>query len=86
MEEGKVKRVGRVRPRVRPQRVAGDKAYTGQPIRAYLHRQGIGAVIPRRANEARQGTQFNRQAYRERPGSKAGNSWRTVVGEETTTS
>ncbi|MDV2997941.1 MAG: hypothetical protein N4J56_007646 [Chroococcidiopsis sp. SAG 2025] len=55
MEQGEVKRVGRGRPRVRPQRVAGDKAYTGRPIRAYLQRRGIGAVIPRRSNESRRG-------------------------------
>lgn len=42
MEQGKVKRVGRGRPRVRPQRVAGDKAHTGRPIRLYLHQRGIG--------------------------------------------
>ena len=66
MEQGKVKRLGRGRPRVRPQRVTGDKAYTGRPIRLYLQRRGIGAVIPRRSNESRQGTRFDRQAYRER--------------------
>jgi hypothetical protein len=32
MEQGEVKRPGRGRPRLRPQRVAGDKAYTGRPI------------------------------------------------------
>jgi transposase len=31
-----------------------------------LRRRGIGAVIPRRANESRQGTRFDREAYRER--------------------
>ncbi|MBW4421808.1 MAG: hypothetical protein KME13_21745 [Myxacorys californica WJT36-NPBG1] len=36
MEQGEVKRVGRGRPRLRPQRVAGD------------NRRGIGVVIPRR--------------------------------------
>lgn len=66
MEQGAVKRVGRGRPRLRPQRVAGDKAYTGRPIRLYLRRRGIGAVIPRRSNESRQGTRFDRQVYRER--------------------
>ncbi len=66
MEQGKVKRVGRGRPRMRPQRVAGDKAYTGRPIRLYLRRRGIRAVIPRHSNESRQGTRFDRQAYRER--------------------
>ncbi len=66
MEQGEVKRAGRGRPRIRPQRVAGDKGYTGQPIRLYLHRRGIGVVIPRRSNESRQGVRFDRQAYRER--------------------
>lgn len=36
MEQGEVKRPGLGRPRLRPQRVAGDQAYTGQPIRLYL--------------------------------------------------
>lgn len=66
MEQGAVKRSGRGRPRLRPQRVAGDKGYTGQPIRSYLRRRGIGAVIARRDNESRQGTRFDRQAYRQR--------------------
>lgn len=66
MEQGAVKRPGRGRPRLRPQRVAGDKGYTGSPIRAYLRRRGIGAVIPRRVNESRRGTRFDRQAYRQR--------------------
>src|SRR5207248_1335249 len=66
LEQGAVKRPGRGRPRVRPDRAAGDKGYTGRPIRSYLCRRGIGAVIPRRTNEARRGTRFDRTAYRER--------------------
>lgn len=66
MEQGQVKRSGRGRPRMRPLRVVGDKAYTGRPIRQYLLRRGIGAVIARRSNESRQGTRFDRDAYRER--------------------
>jgi transposase len=62
MEQSKVKRAGRGRPRLRPQRVAGDKAYTGRPIRLYLRRRGIGSVIPRRSNESRRGVRFDRQA------------------------
>lgn len=46
--------------------MAGDKAYTGRPIRLYLQRRGIGAIIPRRTNESQQGTPFDRQADRER--------------------
>jgi len=54
------------RPRTRPARVVGDKAYTGQITRRYLRRRHIGAVIPRRRNEARRGVRFDRAAYRER--------------------
>lgn len=52
---------------MRPQRVAGDKGYTGQPIRecSYLRRRGIGAVIAPLDNESRRGTRFDRQAYRQ---------------------
>lgn len=66
MAQGAIKRTGRGRPQLRPQRVVGDKGYTGQPIRSYLQRRGIGAVIARRDNESRQGTRFDRQAYRQR--------------------
>lgn len=66
IQQGAVKRAGRGRPRLRPQRVVGDKGYTGQPIRSYLRRRGIGAVIARGDNQSRQGTRFDRQAYRQR--------------------
>ena len=59
-------RPGRGRPRLRPARVAGDKAYTGRRIRAYLRRRGIGAVIPRLRTEPKRGACFDRAAYRER--------------------
>jgi transposase len=65
MERGAVARP-RGRPRVRPDRVAGDKGYTGRKIRRYLRRRGIGAVIPRLSNEPRRGVRFDRAAYRER--------------------
>ncbi len=65
LERGAVARP-RGRPRVRPERVAGDKGYTGRRIRAYLRRRGIGAVIPRQAREPRRGVRFDRAAYRER--------------------
>jgi hypothetical protein len=42
LERGKVKRVGRRRPRLRPQRVVGDKGFSYRPVRAYLRRRGIG--------------------------------------------
>ena len=65
MERGAVAR-RRGRPRVRPDRVGGDKAYTGRTIRGYLRRRGIGAVIPRLATEPTRGVRFDRAAYRER--------------------
>jgi transposase len=65
LEQGAVRRpCGR--PRVRPQRVAGDKGYTGRRIRGYLRRRGIGAVIPRLRTEPRRGVRFDRAAYRHR--------------------
>jgi transposase len=66
LEHGAVARLHSGRPRTRPDRVIGDKGYTGQPVRAYLRRRGIGAVIPRRRTEARRGVRFDRAAYRER--------------------
>jgi transposase len=65
LEQGAVARP-RGRPRLRPDRVVGDKGYTGAPVRAYLRRRGIRAVIPRRANESRRGVRFDREAYRQR--------------------
>jgi len=60
------------RPRLgrsRPGALVGDKGYTGQPIRAYLRRRGIRAVIARLSTERRQGTRWDvmaRALYRER--------------------
>jgi hypothetical protein len=34
LERGAVKRPGRGRPRIRPDRVVGDKGYTGTPVRS----------------------------------------------------
>jgi transposase len=65
MEQGAVKRAGRGRPRVRPDRVVGDRGYTGRPIRASCRRRGIRHTIPRRRTERPQRT-FDRVAYRER--------------------
>jgi len=65
METGAVKRVGRGRPRVRHDRVAGDMGYSGRKIRQYLRRRGIGIVIPRQKRERRRG-RFDKVAYRKR--------------------
>jgi transposase len=40
------------RPRTRPDAVAADKAYSSRGNRAYLHRRGIRAVIPEKADQA----------------------------------
>ena len=65
LERGAVARP-RGRPRLRPDRVVGDKGYTGSPVRSYLRRRGIRAVIPRRSTESRRGVRFDRDAYRQR--------------------
>jgi transposase len=65
MEGGAVKRVGPGRPRIRPDRVAGDKGYSSPTIRRYLKGRGIGAVIPTKADEDPDPA-FDRAAYRER--------------------
>ena len=65
LEQGAVKRKRGGRPRLRPERVVGDKGYSSRTVREYLRRRGIGAVIPRRANEPQQ-RHFDRVAYRER--------------------
>ena len=46
-------RQGRGRPRCRPNRVLGDKAYSSFANRAYLRRRGIAATIPERADQIR---------------------------------
>ena len=65
MERGAVKRPGRGRPRVRPDRVAGDKGSSSPAVRRYLKGRRIGAVIPTKADEAPDPA-FDRAAYRER--------------------
>jgi transposase len=65
LSRGAVRRPGRGRPRLRPRRVAGDKAYTGRPVRSFLRRRGIGAVIPTQAREPGR-PDFDREAYRQR--------------------
>src|ERR671928_195448 len=48
-------RSGRGRPRVRPDRVVGDKGYTGRRLRAYCRRRGVRYTIPRQRRERRHG-------------------------------
>lgn len=65
MAGGAVKRQGRGRPKRRPKRLAGDKAYNSTRIRQYLRRSKIGIVIPRKQNERRRGP-FSKEWYRQR--------------------
>ena len=65
MERGGVKRVGRERPRVRPDMVAGDKGYSSPTVRRYLKGRGIRAVIRKKIDESPT-PGFDRVAYRER--------------------
>ncbi|WP_243726285.1 IS5 family transposase [Actinomadura rubrisoli] len=51
VEQIRIARPAGGRPRTRPGRVLGDKGYSVQRIRGYLHRRGIGCVIPERADQ-----------------------------------
>jgi hypothetical protein len=56
----------RWRPRIRPDRVAGDKGDTGQTICGYLRWRGIGPVILGQQCEPWRSMRFEWGAYRER--------------------
>jgi transposase len=46
IDRGAIRRIGRGRPRLRPARLAGDKAYSSRSIRLALRKRGITPVIP----------------------------------------
>ena len=52
LEKVRVPRIGQGRPRVRPNRVRADKAYSSRKNRAYLRRRGIRCTIPDKADQA----------------------------------
>ncbi|MFE9137722.1 IS5 family transposase [Streptomyces sp. NPDC007355] len=52
LEGIRVPRTGPGRPRVRPLRVRGDKAYSSRANRAYLRKRGIRCTIPEPADQA----------------------------------
>jgi transposase len=58
------------RPRLRPERLAGEKGYSNPEIREWLRRHHIEAVIPQRKDqrERHRGRplKFDREAYRRR--------------------
>jgi transposase len=51
LEAISVPRAGRGRPRTRPVRVRGDKAYSSRANRSYLRRRGIACTIPEPADQ-----------------------------------
>jgi transposase len=53
LERINVPRAGRGRPRTRPDRVLGDKAYGSRANRAYLRRRGIRCTIPEKTDQIR---------------------------------
>ncbi|MFJ8871811.1 IS5 family transposase [Streptomyces sp. NPDC102473] len=76
LEAIRVPRTGPGRPRVRPLRVRGDKAYSSRTNRAYLRRRGIQCTIPepadqvghrkRRGSGGRRPPAFDREDYKGR--------------------
>jgi transposase len=61
----------RGRPRTRPRRLLGDRAYSTPAVREHCRRRGIRAVIPQRADETRRRRRgrplaFDPAAYRKR--------------------
>jgi transposase len=65
MADGAVRRAGRGRPRIRPERLVGDKGYSAEKVRGYLRRRRVGVVIPHRVDQRASGV-FDRRLYRER--------------------
>ncbi|MFI6495122.1 transposase [Streptomyces sp. NPDC050564] len=53
LENVRVPRIGSGRPRVRPDRVRADRAYSSRANRAYLRRRGIRCTNPYKADQAR---------------------------------
>jgi hypothetical protein len=51
MDQLKINRSGPGRPRTRPDRVRGDKAYSSRAIRTHLRDRGIVAVIPQPSDQ-----------------------------------
>ncbi len=72
----RIRRQGRGRPRTRPGRVLGDKAYSSRAIRSHLRRRRIKTTIPepagQQANRRRRGRnggrppQFDTEIYKQR--------------------
>lgn len=82
LEHLRVARAGRGRPRTRPDRVRGDKAYSSRANRSLLRRRGIGAVIAepddqirhrkRRGSAGGRPPTFDREDYKNRASIECG--------------
>jgi transposase len=59
-----VPRLGRGRPRTRPDRVLADKAYGSRGNRAYLRRRRIACTIPEKTDQARNRKKLGRRGGR----------------------
>lgn len=76
LETIRVPRIGRGRPRTRPEHIVADKAYSSRAIRSWCRRRGIGVTIPERTDQVagrrRRGSAggrppaFDREVYRGR--------------------
>ena len=59
-----VPRGGPGRPRTRPERLIGDKAYDSDPLRIRLKRRGIDLIAPHKENRKKPPTQDGRKLRR----------------------
>ncbi|WP_442814186.1 IS5 family transposase [Streptomyces sp. NBC_00151] len=76
LERIRVPRIGRGRPRCRPDQVVADKAYSSRGFRAYLRKRGIARTVPEKTDQKRhrhnrghrggRPPAFDRQVYRRR--------------------
>jgi transposase len=84
-----VKRTGKGRPKKRPKRLIGDKAYDSDPLRKRLNHLKIDLIVPHRSNRKKTKTQDGRKLRRykrrwivERTISWIGNFRRLLVRNE----
>ncbi|WP_425541239.1 IS5 family transposase [Streptomyces rimosus] len=76
LESIRVPRIGRGRPRCRPDHVVADKAYASRGLRAYLRKRGIAHTIAEKRDQQRhrrnrgcdggRPPRFDREIYRRR--------------------
>ncbi len=81
LDQVRIARRGKGRPRTRPGRALADKAYSSAADRAYLRRRGIQAVIPVKEDQKkhRRARPGRRPAARVRPGTIQGAQHRRAV-------